>query len=278
MSQNIYDREDFFTAYSEVIDRSGRKDLDKDVLWKRLRTLLPESVAGFHVLDVGCGSGWFARWAVDHGAASVTAVDISHNMIRKARALNGDDPAYAARIDYRIADLDADPTGGIAAAGAAAGAGAGPQESRAAAAAAAPPYDLAFSSLTLHYLAGLGALVGAVHAALRPGAVFAVNVEHPVYTAPRRPRVVADAATGERSWNFSAYHDEGERVVDWLAPGLRKQHRTVQGYLDVFLGAGFDLARLVELLPTEEELEAGEFDEEELLRPLFLMMGLRKRS
>ncbi|EGX93068.1 Methyltransferase type 11 [Cordyceps militaris CM01] len=256
MSQNIYDRQDFFTAYSEIIDRSGRKDLDNDVLWKRLRTLLPASVAGFHILDVGCGSGWFARWAVDHGAASVTAVDISHNMIAKARGLNGDDASYAARIDYRIADLDADPAAGIV---------------------AGQTYDLAFSSLALHYLAGLGALVAAVHRALRPGAVFAVNVEHPVYTAPRRPRVVADAATGERSWNFSDYWDEGERVVDWLAPGLRKQHRTVQGYLDAFLGAGFDLTGLIELLPTKEEAEAGEFSEEELLRPLFLMMGLRKR-
>ncbi|OAA70579.1 Methyltransferase type 11 [Cordyceps fumosorosea ARSEF 2679] len=254
MSQNIYDRPDFFAAYSETIDRSGHKDLDKDLLWKRLRTLLPPSLAGLRVLDVGCGSGWFARWAVTHGgAASVTALDISTNMITKARALNRDlDPALAAKIDYRIADLD----------GSAHDLGEG--------------YDLAFSSLVLHYIAALRPLVEAVHGALRPGALFVVNLEHPVYTAPRRPRVVEDAE-GERSWNLGAYHEEGERVVDWLAPGLRKQHRTLQGYLDIFMGAGFELARLVELLPTEEELAAGEFDEEELLRPLFLMMGLKKR-
>ena len=259
MSQNIYDRQDFFTAYSEIIDRSGHKDLDNDLLWKRLRTLLPSSVEGFHILDVGCGSGWFARWAVDHGAASVTAVDISHNMIAKARGLNGGDgTAYATKIDYRIVDLDADPEGLV------------PREEGTA-------YDLAFSGLTLHYLARLGVLVAKVHALLKPGAVFAVNVEHPVYMAPQRPRVVADAETGEKSWNFSDYYNEGERVVDWLAPGLRKQHRTMQGYLDIFFQASFDLTGLIEMLPTKEEVEAGSVGEDELLRPLFLMMGLRKR-
>lgn len=259
MSQNIYDRDDFFAAYSDIIDRSGRKDLDRDPLWTRLRPLLPPSVAGLHVLDVGCGSGWFARWAVDHGAASVTAVDISHNMVAKARGLNGDDPSYAAKIDYRIVDLDTDDVAeGLVREG-------------------TPAYDLAFSSLTLHYLARLDVLVARVHALLKPGAVFAVNVEHPVYTAPQRPRVVTDAATGDKSWGFRDYHDEGERVVDWLAPGLRKQHRTLQGYLDIFFRAGFDLTGLVEMLPTKEEVEAGTVGEEELLRPLFLMMGLRKR-
>lgn len=258
MSQNIYDRQDFFTAYSEVIDRSGRKDLDNDLLWKRLRTLLPSSVAGMHILDVGCGSGWFARWAVDQGAASVTAVDISHNMIAKARGLNADSAAYETKIDYRIVDLDADPEGIVRQDGAL--------------------YDLAFSSLTLHYLAKLDVVVAKVHALLKPGAVFAVNVEHPVYTAPQKPRAVKDAETGEQSWNFSDYYKEGERVIDWLAPGLRKQHRTVQGYLDIFFQAGFDMTGFIELLPTKEELEAGAFDEIELLRPLFLMIGLRKRS
>lgn len=257
MSQNIYDRQDFFTAYSEIIDRSGHKDLDNDLLWKRLRTLLPACIEGFHILDVGCGSGWFARWAVDHGAASVTAVDISQNMIAKAHVLNGDSEAYRTKIDYRIVDLDADPAG-IS----------GGQRA----------YDLAFSSLTLHYLANLDALVARVHAQLKPGAVFAVNVEHPVYTAPQKPRAVKDAETGEQSWNFSDYYNEGERVVDWLAPGLRKQHRSVQGYLDVFFKSGFEMTGFIELLPTKEELDAGLFDEEELLRPLFMMMGFKKRE
>lgn len=195
----------------------------------------------------------------------MTAVDISHNMIAKARGLNrggggdGDGTAYATRIDYRIVDLDADPAGL-----------AHRDEGTA--------YDLAFSGLTLHYLARLDVLVARVHALLRPGAVFAVNVEHPVYTALQRPRVVTDAETGGKSWNFSEYHKEGERVVDWLAPGLRKQHRTMQGYLDIFFQAGFNLTGLIEMLPTEEEVKAGSIGEDELLRPLFLMMGLRKRA
>lgn len=50
------------------------------------------------------------------------------------------------------------------------------------------------------------------------------------------------------------------------------------GYMNCFLEAGFEVTGFVEWLPTEEEIEAGTFDEAEQLRPIFLMMSLRKRA
>lgn len=256
MSQNIYDRQDFFTAYNTFIDRSNKTDLETDLAWKRLHPLLPKSLTGFHILDVGCGSGWFARWAIDHGAARVLALDISNNMISKARNLNGENAEYASKIDYRIADLDAEPlplplpeTGG---------------------------YDLVFSSLTLHYLVHLKEVVAQIQTQLKPGGSFVMNVEHPIYTAPHKPRLIEDKEDGEKYWSFKNYYEEGERVVDWLAPGLRKQHRTVTEYLDLFLGLEFQLTGFKEWLPLPEEIEAGLVGEEDLIRPLFLMMSVKK--
>ena len=264
MSQNIYDRQDFFTAYNTYIDRSNKTDLETDLAWKRLHPLLPQNLTGFHVLDVGCGSGWFARWAIDHGAARVLALDISTNMISKARQLNSGNADYESKIDYRVADLDAEPLPL-------------PESEKENSGGSNGVYDLVFSSLTLHYLVHLKEVVTQIHSQLKPGCSFVMNVEHPIYTAPHKPRLIEDKeADGEKYWSFKSYYEEGERVVDWLAPGLRKQHRTVTGYLDLFLGLGFQLTGFKEWLPLPEEIEAGLVGEEDLIRPLFLMMSVKK--
>lgn len=260
MSQNIYDREDFFTAYDTYIDRSNHTDLESDLAWKRLHPLLPKDITGFNILDVGCGSGWFARWAVDSGASRVLALDISNNMISKARRLNAGHAEYESKIDYRIADLDAEDLPAVE---------------------GGAQYDLVFSSLTLHYLMRLKEVVTQIHSQLKPGASFVMNVEHPIYTAPRKPRLIEDkegagVAADEKYWSFRSYHEEGERVIDWLAPGLRKQHRTVTGYMEIFLGLGLQLTGFKEWLPLPEEIEAGLVREEDQIRPLFLMMSVRK--
>lgn len=254
MSQNIYDRDDFFKAYSEIIDRSN-EPVDDDLVWKRLRPLLPASIDGMNILDAGCGSGWFARWAADHGAESVLATDISNNMLDKARKLSSDKPDHQAKIEYRVVDMDVLPL----------------QFSDKA------PYDLVVSLLAFHYLKNLKDVIEQIVASMKPGALFVVNVEHPMYTAPQKPRVVEDKETGEKSWNLADYYKEGERVIDWLAPGLQKYHRTMTGYLDIFLGSGLQLVKLAEFLPTKEEVAAGKVDKIEEMRPLFLMMSFQKR-
>ena len=250
MAQNIYDRPDFFEAYTTHIDRSNKETkLDADPAWKRLHPLLP-SVRGEDVLDLGCGSGWFCRWAANQGAKSVLGIDLSDKMLARARDLSGD--KYPC-IEYRRADLDELQL---------------PDGDR---------YGLVFSALTLHYLRDLPRLLALVHRALQPGATFVFNVEHPIYTAPLVPGETTDA-TGEPCWNLNNYHRDGERVVDWLTKGLRKQHRSLTTYMRELLVAGFEVTGMQEFLPTQDELDAGTVDGVEALRPLFLMMSVRKKS
>ena len=64
MTQNIYDDESFFAAYAQL-PRSV-DGLDGAGEWPRLRTLLPP-IEGARVLDLGCGYGWFCRWAREAG-------------------------------------------------------------------------------------------------------------------------------------------------------------------------------------------------------------------
>ena len=64
MPQNVYDNDDFFLRYSHL-ERSMR-GLVGAPEWPTLRALLP-AMAGLRVLDLGCGYGWFSRWALAAG-------------------------------------------------------------------------------------------------------------------------------------------------------------------------------------------------------------------
>jgi len=79
VAQNIYDRPDFFEGYSQL-DRST-EGLSGAPEWPALRAMLPD-VRDLRVLDLGCGFGWFCRWAREHGAAEVLGLDLSERMLR----------------------------------------------------------------------------------------------------------------------------------------------------------------------------------------------------
>jgi 2-polyprenyl-3-methyl-5-hydroxy-6-metoxy-1,4-benzoquinol methylase len=83
MAQNIYDDEVFFKANSHL-ERS-LNGLEGAPEWPALRAMLPE-LAGLRVLDLGCGFGWFSRWAAESGAASVLGIDLSERMLARARS------------------------------------------------------------------------------------------------------------------------------------------------------------------------------------------------
>jgi hypothetical protein len=56
MTQNIYDRSDFFHRYTQL--RRSVEGLDGAVEWPALQIMLPD-MNGLRVVDLGCGFGWF---------------------------------------------------------------------------------------------------------------------------------------------------------------------------------------------------------------------------
>ncbi|KAG8674138.1 hypothetical protein FPOAC2_00114 [Fusarium poae] len=245
MTQNIYDNNKFFTEYS-ALDRSIQ-GLDAAPEWPRLRSFIPD-LQGRDVLDLGCGFGWFARWARSTGANSVRAIEISNNMLSRARAMTND-----TKIIFQQADLDniklPEHGSGI--------------------------YDVVFSSLTLHYLANLPELIQQVYTVLKPGGTFVFSIEHPIYTAPTKAEFVTDEVSGRQYWPLDSYQKEGLRVTDWLAEGVQKQHRTVASYVNLLLKGGFRLAEFDEWCPTPEELEKCGWHRV-LERPVYLLISAVK--
>src|ERR1700752_2699825 len=132
MAQNIYDDPGFLAGYSQL-DRSVRGCAGA-AEWPAIRALLPD-LRGRRVVDLGCGFGWFCRWGREQGAAGVLGIDVSEKMLTRARAETAD-----AAITYLSADLERVELPNAA-------------------------FDVAYSSLALHYIENLERLLGTVHRA-----------------------------------------------------------------------------------------------------------------
>jgi ubiquinone/menaquinone biosynthesis C-methylase UbiE len=98
-AQNIYDDPSFFEGYEKL--RRTAMGLNEVLEQPALRSMLPKSLKGMRILDLGCGFGDFARKARREGACAVVGIDISFRMLERAIALT-DDPA----IEYRHASIE----------------------------------------------------------------------------------------------------------------------------------------------------------------------------
>ncbi len=244
MAQNIYDRPDFFAEYSRL-PRSVH-GLAGAPEWPAIAALLP-SLLGKKIVDLGCGFGWFARWARQNGADRVLGIDLSENMIARARADTADP-----QIDYARADLDQLDLPNAA-------------------------FDLAYSSLAFHYVEDLGRLVQTVHAALKPNADLVFTIEHPIYMAPTCPGWSIDP-DGRKTWPVDRYLVEGPRTTDWLAKGVVKHHRTIGTTVNTLIAAGYSIRQVLEWSPTAEQINTEPALAEELERPMILAVAARRAA
>lgn len=242
MAQNIYDTAEFFEGYSRL--PRSRHGLDGAPEWPAIRALLPD-LRGKRAIDLGCGFGWFARWAAEQGAARVVGIDLSENMIERARRDTTD-----ARVEYLIANLE---TLGL------------PEAA----------YDFAYSSLAFHYVEDFGRLMRTVHRALVPGARFVFTIEHPIYMAPANPGW-SKGDDGRTNWPVDGYSVEGRRVTDWLAKGVVKHHRTLATTLNTLIGVGFAVRGIVEFAPTADQVAGDPRLAPEVERPMILIVSTQR--
>jgi SAM-dependent methyltransferase len=218
--------------------------LDGAPEWMVLRGLLPD-LQGLRVLDLGCGFGWFCRWAQAHGAAEVLGIDVSERMLARAKEeTQGEGVSY---LKANLENVDLAPNS----------------------------IDLAYSSLALHYIENLSGLIARVHAALAEGGRLIFSIEHPIYTAPGNPGWTTDA-NGQKTWPVDRYLDEGARATDWLAKGVIKQHRTIATYLNTLIGAGFTLAYIEEWAPSPAQIASEPSWADERQRPPFLLVACNR--
>jgi SAM-dependent methyltransferase len=205
--------------------------------------LLP-GVAGAHILDAGCGSGFYAEELAKRGAR-VTAIDGSAQMAQHAEqrladlgllATNAASPA-AGTASVRVADL-AEPLTFIA----------------------DKSVDGILSPLVMHYLRDWTPTLDEFRRVLRPGGWLLLSTHHPSTDAYR--------------FDTTNYF-ETEAIEDyWSWVGkVRFFRRPLTRITGAITDAGFVIDRLVEPMPTQVFRNMNPASYERILkRPEFLLI------
>ena len=241
MKENKYDDPVFFEKYSHMA-RSER-GLAGAGEWPTLKDMLPD-LRGKRVLDLGCGYGWHCEYAVQQGAARVVGVDLSEQMLARARARCAGLPVTLERCAIEEISFPASS------------------------------FDLVFSSLAFHYVADFADVVRRVRDCLVPGGDFVFSCEHPVFTAYGSQDWYYDDQGNILHFPVDRYFLEGPREAIFLGEPVRKYHRTLTTYCQTLLGAGFTLTGLREPQPPAELMDLPGMADE-LRRPMMLLVSAR---
>lgn len=244
MKENKYDDGHFFSQYSQM-SRSvnGLKGAGE---WHALRSMMPD-FKGKRVLDLGCGFGWHCRYAVEQGAVSVLGIDLSKKMLEEAGKRN----AFP-QITYKcmaVEDFEFTPES----------------------------YDIVISSLTFHYLESFGDVCSKVNRCLVKGGTFVFSVEHPVFTAYGSQDWYYDGEGKPLHWPVDNYFTEGVRKAVFLGEEVTKFHKTLTTYVNGLIQGGFEITGLVEPEPDRALFGTVPGMEDELRRPMMLLVSAVKR-
>jgi ubiquinone/menaquinone biosynthesis C-methylase UbiE len=208
-------------------------------------SLLPSSFTGLRILDAGCGPGHYAEHFAKNGAAHITAVDASPNMVKLASQRLAAYPQNPSEV--QVADLSK-PLSFLA----------------------DNSFDLIVSPLVLEYIEDWNLVFREFFRVLTPGGLIVISVCHPFsdYNYFRSERYF-DIEYVECVWR-------GFGPTKVTMPSYR---RPLAETLNPVAAAGFILEQLLEPLPTPEFAEADPKSYEELLQlPAFLCFRARKPS
>lgn len=244
MKENKYDDIKFFNQYSKMARSIG--GLEAAGEWHELQKMLPD-FADKRVLDLGCGFGWHCRYAVERGAKAVVGVDISERMLNEARSRT--ESKAVQYIHMPIEDIDFPPDS----------------------------FDVVVSSLAFHYIESFGMICSKVSQCLASGGDFVFSVEHPVFTAHGTEDWYCDGQGNKLHWPVDRYFQEGIRKTVFLGEEVYKYHKTLTTYVNTLLQSGFEIRGLVEPEPAAPMLEENPGMQDELRRPMMLLIAARKK-
>jgi SAM-dependent methyltransferase len=189
-------------------------------------------VGGLRLLDVGCGSGYFAREMAKLGAR-VTAVDISPRMLAHAQRIEA-----AAPLGIRYIEADA---------------------ARLCEHVAREAFDVATSCLAVQDMPDIPRVLRSIRDALVPLGRLVMSIAHPCTDTPFR-RWQKDAA-GNKQWLcVDRYFDRGAVTYAWK--GWRYDfsttayHATLEDWFAWIAGAGFSIRALREPAPSAATVAA----------------------
>jgi len=236
----FYDDDALFAAYQRMRERPTNANI---TLESPIFRALTGSVAGLHLLDLGCGDAAFGREALQDGARHYLGLEASHNMAATARTVLAGTSGEVVETSIESWTY---PEGA---------------------------FDLVVSRLALHYIEDFEAVCVKVFASLVRGGRFVLSVEHPVMTCSQRG---AQASGVHHDWIVDDYFVTGRRVKRWMGSEVVIYHRTVEDYVLGLQAAGFALEALRESRPQPALFSDAELYARRLRIPLLLFCAGRK--
>jgi len=207
-------------------------------------------VAGLDVLDVGCGTGYFARELARRGA-SVTGIDIAPRMIDHARDAEKTEPLGITYVVDDATNLNAHF---------------GPES-----------FDLATACLSLQDMPRIPDVLRAAWTVLRSGGRMVASVAHPCTDTPFREW--ARDASGRKRWLcVDRYFERGPARYEWsrwsYSFATSAYHATLADWFGWILATGFSVEGVHEPSPTVEALARHPDLEDAARVPYYLMFDL----
>lgn len=222
-----------------------------------IRAELPE-MEGLSVISIGCGTGVDTHYLKENDADRVVGVDISAGMIDVAKNTYND-------IEFYVMDMEQlnfeDKT-----------------------------FDLAYSSLAMHYVSDWKTALSEAQRVLRPGSTYVFSCHHPIDDGVEwfneenkrgnRLGKTVFKKTGERiihgDYLSADYH--GVRPIDGMLGDMeiRIYQRPISRMVEEIIKSGFRIEKLVEPQPLEAMQEVDP-DYEQLKKiPTFMIWVLRR--
>jgi len=221
--------------------------------------ILPD-VKGLCGLDIGCGEGHNTRLLARLGA-KMTALDIAPTFIRYAREAEEKKPlgiAYCEGTAIRLPFADA-------------------------------RFDFATAFMSMQDIADQEAAVREAFRVLRSGGFFQFSITHPCFQTPKWGWIRDEKDRKVACTVGDYFREPGCRVEEWIfgaAPSELKARypkfktpyfeRTLSGWLNLLLGAGFRLEHFAEPTPDDETLRQNPTFYDARIVAYFLIVRCRK--
>lgn len=243
--QNIYDNNIFFNEYVDM--RENKLNANDLLEIPTIISMLPD-LKGKTVLDLGCGYGKMSKYFISQGAQRVVAIDLSKNMINKAKKQNKDK-----NIDYLVMAME--------------------DISK-----IKEKFDLVFSSLAFHYVEDFDKLIKDISNLLNNEGILLYSQEHPLVTAPILTKDLANKMdiSGKRYFLLSDYNNNSKRTVFWNVDGVIKYHRSFSSIFSALSKAHLTLIDLQESQALPEAVKAVEKYKYQKDRPYYLFIKATK--
>lgn len=214
------------------------------------------TVASLTIIDIGCADGRRADELIDAGANSVEGIDISSGLIGVARATHTNP-----KLRFQVADMEQLPF-------------------------ADETFDLAISTLVIHYARDWSRSLAEARRVLQPGGRYVFSCVHPIDTGAEtvegkdgsRSRLIGSTVLADQTHlPLGNYLDVRPVAMRFAGVEANFYHKPIETMASEIIASGFSIEGLVGAQPTAafREFDAGLY-EQYMNKPAFLIWELHR--